>query len=117
MKYLKKVWICTFVTMLICCICNGCSNKGTDTSNIQEDSANTESQTEYVTESDLPANRNFTIPKNKKEYEELFGTKNESGRWIPPEDSYVDPKSGNILNREGVVIGTTNTKPNPDAVG
>lgn len=55
--------------------------------------------------------RLFTIPKNKKEYEGLFGTKDESGRWIPPEDSYVDPKSGNILNREGVVIGTTNTKP------
>ena len=59
-----------------------------------------------------------TIPRNKKEQEEFFGKTDKSGRWIPPEDSYVDPKTGNTINKEGVVIELGKpTKPNPNAVG
>ena len=36
-----------------------------------------------------------------------LGTVNESGKWTPPAGSHIDPKTGNILNKDGVVVGTT----------
>jgi len=39
--------------------------------------------------------------------EDALGTVNESGKWTPPAGSHIDPKTGNILNKDGVVVGTT----------
>lgn len=44
---------------------------------------------------------------NEKELEDALGTVNESGKWTPPAGSHIDPKTGNILNKDGVVVGTT----------
>lgn len=119
MKYLKKVCIYTFTAMMICCTCNGCNNKETTTQSIQKDSVKAESETENLSESDLANDRTLTMPSNKLEQEELFGTTDKSGRWIAPKNSYTDPKTGQIYNKEGVVIGNTNKKPrsHPDAAG
>lgn len=46
-------------------------------------------------------------PRTKKELEDALGTVNESGKWTPPAGSHIDPKTGNILNKDGVVVGTT----------
>ena len=45
--------------------------------------------------------------RQKKELEDALGTVNESGKWTPPAGSHIDPKTGNILNKDGVVVGTT----------
>lgn len=66
----------------------------------------------------IPMPEQKIIPRSQKEAE-IVGTINESGQWIPPAGSYTDPKTGNILNREGVVIGNDKKifKPDPNAVG
>lgn len=46
-------------------------------------------------------------PRTKEELEEALGTVDEQGEWTPPEGSYIDPQTGNIMNKDGVMIGTT----------
>lgn len=42
---------------------------------------------------------------------------NESGTWIPPEGAYKNPKTGNIKNKDGVVISFGNQIPHPARLG
>ena len=107
----KSIWGGTVFTVgLICLLCSGCSRDEAEKQDVQDTSASVESETEYVTETDSSEDKqSLPIPRNKQEEEELFGTTNEAGQWIPPEGFYVDPKTGVIFNKEGGVIG--NTKP------
>lgn len=56
-------------------------------------------------------------PHNQKEYDEMFGVVDESGTWIPPEGAYKNPKTGNIKNKDGVVISFGNQIPHPARLG
>lgn len=89
-----------------------------ETTKISETTATDAEKTAETVNADVPSP---TIPTTIKESEELFGKIDKvTGKWIPPEDSYTDPKTGNIINKEGVVIGIApgyTPKPNPNAVG
>lgn len=117
MRYIYKILSCFFVAVLICCVCNGCNNKDASTAN--GDDKNMESRVENETDSTSKKSGTLTIPSNRAEKEELFGTTDKFGRWTAPKASYTDPKTGQIYNKEGIVIGNKNktVKPNPDAVG
>ena len=81
----EVVFSLLFVIMVLC---TGCSN----TDNADGSSAPTPE---------------LKTPRTKKELEDALGTVNESGKWTPPAGSHIDPKTGNILNKDGVVVGTT----------
>lgn len=98
----------------------GCNSqtqtKGSDISNI--------GQQAVITPTSIPVRKrpvkvnkkNLKIPRTEKEYEEKFGTTDESGNFIPPKGSYVDKETGTIYNSDGVVIGTECT-PHPAKPG
>ena len=111
MGWKKLIWGGTVIAaVMICLLCSGCSRDEAEKQDVRYHSASIEIVTEYATETDLPENeQQLPIPQTKEDEEELFGTVNEAGRWIPPEGSYVDPKDGSIRNKYGGVIG--NTKP------
>lgn len=56
-------------------------------------------------------------PRNQEEFEEMFGVVEESGTWIPPNGAYKDPRTGNIKNKDGVVISGGNETPHPARPG
>ena len=66
----------------------------------------TENEGKKVSPTPTPVKK-LKPPKTKEEIEDAFGKVNDQGKWIPPEGSYVDPKTGNILNKDGIVIGNT----------
>lgn len=41
----------------------------------------------------------------KEELENRYGTVDDQGNWIPPEGSYIDSYSGNILGPDGTLLG------------
>lgn len=115
MKY-KAIVISGLLFVIISCTACGNSSSGNEVKNnssstemsvqkeTTEDSEkaeNTEAQT------DPTSTQKLKVPRTKEELEEAFGTMNEQGHWTPPEGSYIDPKTGNIMNKDGVVIGTT----------
>lgn len=123
----KKIFAIITCVIFSCFIFIGCSKQETA---IHKD--NTEIETETVSEeADVSEKENetektqktekdqLTVPHNKKEEEELFGTTDKNGNWVAPEESYTDKKTGNIYNKEGVLIGVDPKyfKPNPNAVG
>lgn len=120
----KKLLVIFTCVIFSCSIFTGCNKQETA---IHKD--NTEIETETVSEeADVSKKEETeksekaqpkTIPKTKKEEEELFGTTDKNGNWVAPEDSYTDKKTGNIYNKEGVLIGVDPKyfKPNPNAVG
>lgn len=122
----KKIFAIITCVIFSCFIFTGCSKQETA---IHKD--NTEIETETVSEeADVSEKeeteksektQSKTIPKTKKEEEELFGTSDENGNWIPPEGSYTDPKTGTVYNKEGTVIGNDpryyNPNRYPNAVG
>lgn len=118
----KKAGLFLLIAAFVCILCSGCRKEEPETepetTKISETAAADTEKTSENVDTDKPSP---TVPTTKKEYEELFGkTDKVTGKWIPPKDSYTDPKTGNILNKEGVVIGTApgyKPKPNPNAVG
>lgn len=101
--------------LLTCC---GCNNR---TDSIEEQRANDKgavSQDILMQERD-----NGRIDSSGKWFssEETSGTIDASGKWIPPKGSYVDPKTGNIINKEGITIGSvipeSSFTPDPRGVG
>lgn len=116
-----KIRGCLFALALVCGICTGCGSKeNLDSQQNSEAASSASAESSPITEEETEAavsGKTMTIPKTQKEHDELFGTVDENGEFVPPEDSYVNPKTGNIINREGVVIGSAFTKPCPYAVG
>lgn len=41
----------------------------------------------------------------KEELENRYGTVDDQGNWIPPEGTYIDSVSGNILGPDGTLLG------------
>lgn len=118
----RKAGLFLLTAVFVCIFCSGCRKEEPktepETTKISETTATDVEKTAETVNADVPSP---TIPTTIKESEELFGkTDKVTGKWIPPKDSYTDPKTGNIINREGVVIGIApgyTPKPNPNAVG
>lgn len=124
---MKKKSFAIFICMIFfCSIFTGCNKQevtvqeeDTELKNktVQDESNTSEKEeTEKIQKTEKS---HLTIPKNKKEEEELFGTTDKNGNWVPPEGSYTDSKTGTIYNKEGVVVGVDPKyfKPDPNAVG
>jgi len=99
--------------LFIIVTCAGCSNKDSgNESNIEgsvqeetiEDTEKTDNTENQITSAPT---QKLQPPRTKKELEDALGTVDEQGEWTPPEGSHVDPKTGNIINKDGVVVGTT----------
>ncbi len=101
--------------LFIIVTCTGCSDKDSGNESINniegsvqeetiEDAQSTEN-TEAQTTS-TPTQK-LQPPRTKKELEDALGVVDEQGKWTPPEGSHIDPKTGNIINKDGVVVGTT----------
>lgn len=118
----RKAVFFLLAAVFVCILCSGCQKEEPksepETTKISETAATDTENTSENVDTDKPSP---TVPATKKEYEELFGkTDKVTGKWIPPKDSYTDPKTGNVKNKEGVVIGIAPgymPKPNPNAVG
>ncbi len=118
----RKVGFFLLTAVFVCILCSGCQKEEPktepETTKISETTATDAEKTAETVNADV---QSPTIPTTIKESEELFGkTDKVTGKWIPPKDSYTDPKTGNIINKEGVVIGIApgyTPKPNPNAVG
>lgn len=118
----RKAGLFLLTAVFVCILCSGCRKEEPktepETTKISETAATDAEKTAETVNADV---QSPTIPTTIKESEELFGkTDKVTGKWIPPKDSYTDPKTGNIINREGVVIGIApgyTPKPNPNAVG
>lgn len=105
MKKTTKITRMYVLAVLIGCLLCGCAHKE-DSLSVESEKNKSESITEQgTTKKELP---HKTIPRNNKDKEELFGHTTNSGVWIPPKDSYTDPKTGDIYNKEGTLIGSRN---------
>lgn len=101
-----------FLVMILCVGCGGKENRNTsvedklsiEMSGHDKSIGNTETAEEQPTSA---LKQEPEVLGTKEEEEEMFGTVDEQGNWTPPEGSYVDPKTGTILNKDGVVVGTT----------
>lgn len=112
----EVVFSLLFVIMVLC---TGCSDKDNgDTSKNNRTSGESFVQEETIESTDNIDNTDnadgssaptpeLKTPRTKKELEDALGTVNESGKWTPPAGSHIDPKTDNILNKDGVVVGTT----------
>ena len=101
----EVVFSLLFVIMVLC---TGCSDKDNgDTSKNNRTSGESFVQEETIESTDNTDTPELKTPRTKKELEDALGTVNESGKWTPPAGSHIDPKTGNILNKDGVVVGTT----------
>lgn len=103
MKYSKKfIILSAMIPMLL--YNSGCSKKEINTKDV---TSQTETEPKNETEKKviIIQNKMPELPHTEKEFDEKFGTENEDGVWIPPEGAYRDPKTGNIKNKDGVVIG------------
>ena len=110
MKHTVKAQI--FTVLLICLLCSGCGKGRTSKQIEDQPPVSTEFKAEQATETDLLRETDFstnskplTPPRTKEEEEELYGSTNEAGEWIPPKDSHIDSKTGNVYNKDGSVIG------------
>lgn len=125
---MKKKLLLIFTCIIFSCfIFTGCNKQETtvqqsttktktQADSDEADSSEKENETEKTQKTEKDQ---LTVPHNKKEEEELFGTTDKNGNWVAPEESYTDKKTGNIYNKEGVLIGVDPKyfKPNPNAVG
>ena len=109
----EVVFSLLFVIMVLCTGCsdkdNGDTSKNNRTSGesfVQEETIESTDNTDNADGSSAPTPE-LKTPRTKKELEDALGTVNESGKWTPPAGSHIDPKTGNILNKDGVVVGTT----------
>ena len=99
----EVVFSLLFVIMVLC---TGCSDKDNgDTSKNNRTSGESFVQEETIESTDNTDNADGSSAPT--ELEDALGTVNESGKWTPPAGSHIDPKTGNILNKDGVVVGTT----------
>lgn len=94
--------------------CTGCSDedKGDKPLNNESsieisDQENTENTKDTENQTSSETTQKLKVPRTKEEMEAAFGAVDEKGNWTPPEGSYVDPKTGNIMNKDGVLVGTT----------
>ncbi len=93
--------------------CTGCDNNDSKINkpSVQEETEETigdiENTENTENQADLTQSQNLKVPHTQEEMEEAFGTVDEEGNWTAPEGSYIDPKTGNILNKDGVLVGTT----------
>lgn len=113
-KQQKTMVIYAFIVVILCTGCSG--KKMTDSSSVPINSSNIQSEQENEEESTSSeavsiTNKVPSIPRDEKEYTEKFGTKDQSGKWTPPENSYTDPKTGTIYNEDGVRIGGVEEAP------
>lgn len=121
----KKLLVMFTCLVFSCSIFTGCTKQKAvvqqNTPEIKTETAASDEadSSEKEKETDKSEKEQLTIPHNKKEEEELFGTTDKNGNWVAPEESYTDKKTGNIYNKEGVLIGVDPKyfKPNPNAVG
>lgn len=120
MKKLTKIIKMYVFAVLVGCLLCGCVHRE-DSSAVKLESEENESKsmTEQGTSNQEVPHKTKTIPQNKEEKEKLFGRVTNSGVWIPPKDSYTDPKTGDVYNREGTLIGSRNNGviDDSDAVG
>lgn len=101
--------------LFIIVTCTGCSDKDSVNESmnniegsVQEDIIeDTEKTDNTETQTTSEPTQKLQPPRTKKELEDALGTVDEQGEWTPPEGSHVDPKTGNIINKDGVVVGTT----------
>lgn len=94
----QKLIICglIFITFL----CTGCSDDYNENEIISKEISADE-------KADLSTTKKLKPPKTKKEMDETFGIVDEQGNWTPPEGSYIEPQTGNVLNKDGVLVGIT----------
>ena len=93
----EVVFSLLFVIMVLC---TGCSDKDNgDTSKNNRTSRESFVQEETIENTDNIDNADGSSAPTPEV--------NESGKWTPPAGSHIDPKTGNILNKDGVVVGTT----------
>lgn len=107
--------------IIIMTVSTGCGNRQieekqrisdtVDTEENQEPEAS-EKNPELKDTSDTEEKQELKTPQTKQEMDEAFGTVDKQGKWNPPEGSHVDPQTGNIINKDGVVVGTTQ-RPRP----
>ena len=109
----EVVFSLLFVIMVLCTGCSdkdyGDTSKNNRTSGesfVQEETIESTDNTDNADGSSAPTPE-LKTPRTKKELEDALGTVNESGKWTPPAGSHIDPKTGYILNKDGVVVGTT----------
>ena len=95
----EVVFSLLFVIMVLCTGCSDKDNGDTSKNNNIDNTDNADGSSAPTPE--------LKTPRTKKELEDALGTVNESGKWTPPAGSHIDPKTGNILNKDGVVVGTT----------
>lgn len=113
-KQQKTMVIFAFIVVIFCTGCSG--KKMSDSSSVPTNSSNIQSELENEEESTSSGAASITnkvpsIPRDEKEYAEKFGSKDLSGKWAPPENSYTDPKTGAIYNEDGVRIGGVEEAP------
>lgn len=111
--------------------CTSCSNEANSNElinsrtsvekSIQRKDAEDAEKTENIEDQvNSTSTQELQVPRTKEELEEALGSVNEQGNWTPPEGSYIDSKTGNIINKDGVVVGTTQepyTKARPGSQG
>lgn len=88
-------------------VCVGCNSKSKEVINNKSSTETVSPRNNTEIQNSSKQTEKLKIPKTKKEREEAFGAVDDQGNWTPPKDSYIDPKTGNILNKDGVVVGTT----------
>lgn len=116
---MKKIYMC-FICVFLIVLFTGCNSQtqteSSDISNIGQQVTITPTSIPVRKKPTKVNKKNLKIPRTEKEYEEKFGTTDESGNFIPPKGSYVDKETGTIYNSDGVVIGTECT-PHPAKPG
>lgn len=126
----KAVVLGTFLAVMA--MCTGCGDKENgevaktngnfEEPSVQDEKAANTEKTDVAEEETNSAVQTSKLepPQTEKEMEEAFGIVNEEGKWIPPANSHIDPQTGNIINKDGVVVGTTRkpySKPLPGSKG
>ncbi len=120
----KKKYMLIILSLLLI-ISTGCGAKETKKSGISEMPTATKEGGDEQGKEEVKEQRGAVIvnpselpepPRNQKEYDEMFGVVDEDGKWIPPEGAYRDPKTGNIKNKDGIVIAGGET-PHPARPG
>ena len=106
-KVTKSALLYVLAALVGCLLCGCGARKDSFVAKIESELNEPESIAEQGTSNQKAPHKARTIPQNKEEKEKLFGS-TKSGVWIPPKDSYTDPKTGDVYNREGTLIGSRN---------
>lgn len=107
--------LATLSLLFMIVTCTGCNDKDNGKESINNIEMSVQEETiEDAEDAETTEAQNTSTPtqklqppRTKKELEDALGAVDKQGNWTPPEGSYIDPKTGNIMNKDGVVIGTT----------